>query len=155
MFKRKASTKAKGSKALKTGVPKLRDLKPYEAFVSLDIDNFESFKEVFVNAVPEIGRKLAKVNYDHGKASLMRSLAAASNLDAALENIDVANYHKQRATYADFNGFEQEVWQYTDNCGNVGRWDFQDLYDSPKFEVIIRVTTPLKDKADLAKRGVK
>jgi hypothetical protein len=151
MFKNKKSK----VKALKTGVPKLRDVKDYEAQVSLDIADFEAFREVFVNAIPEIGRKLAKVNYEHGKNSLMKSLAAASSIDAGLESIAVNNYHRQRNIYAEFNGFEDAAWQYTDPCNAVGRYDFQDIYDSPKFEVIIRVVTPLKDKAELAKRGVK
>jgi len=152
MLKRKNKST---SKVFNTGVPKLRDVKDYEAQVSLEIADFDAFREVFVNAIPEIGRKLAKVNYDHGKNSLMKSLAAASNLDAGLESIDVTNYHKQRGIYAEFNGFEDQTWQYSDPCNSVGRYDFQDIYDRPKFEVVIRVVTPLKDKAELAKRGVK
>lgn len=154
MFKRKGKSKAT-VKTLKKGVPKLRDIKDYETQVSLDVEDFDALREVFVNAIPEIGRKLAKVNYTHGKNSLMKSLAAASSLDAGLESIDVTNYHKQRGIYADFNGFDDETWQYTDECGNVSRNDFQDLYEKPKFEVIIRVVAPLKDKAELCKRGVK
>ena len=91
----------------------------------------------------------------YGKNSLMSTLAIASSLNEALENLSVARYHEQRVTYADFNGHSDEPWQATDNCGNVIRGDFQDLYESPQYEVIIRVTAPVKDKEKLCKYGVK
>ena len=67
----------------------------------------------------------------------------------------MSNYHRQRGVYAEFNGFENCSWVATDKCGNATSNDFQDLYESPKYEIIIRIVSPLKDKEELAKRGVK
>jgi hypothetical protein len=152
MFKGKKSK----VKTLKTGVPKARDLKEYESIISMKVDNLEHLTNVFVNAIPEIGRKLAKAGgYEYGKNSLMSTLAVASSLNEATESIAVTRYHEQRLAYADFNGYSDEPWQSIDNCGNVIRGDFQDLYESPQYEVIIRVVAPVKDKEKLCKHGVK
>jgi hypothetical protein len=152
MFKGKKNK----AKVLKTGVPKARDIKEYESIISMKVDNVEHLANVFVNAVPEIGRKLAKSGgYEYGKNSLMSTLAVASSLNEALENLSVTRYHEQRIAYADFNGYSDEPWNATDNCGNVIRGDFQDLYESPQYEIIIRVVAPVKDKEKLCKYGVK
>jgi hypothetical protein len=147
---------AKGTKVLKTGVPKLKDLKEFEQIIIIEGSNLDQFRNVLSNAVPEIGRKLAKSNYNYGKNELMGSLAVATSIDLALEEqVDVNNYHKQRAVYANYNGFDNLNWVETDKCGNTTSNDFQDLYESPKYEIIVRVVAPLKDKAELARRGVK
>lgn len=152
MFKGKKNK----AKVLKTGVPKARELKEYEAIVSIDLDRIENFTNVLVNAVPEIGRKLAKAGgYEYGKNELMKTLATATSISEAIETLAPQNYHKQREAYAEFNGFDSNVWESKDNCGNTIRADFQDLYESPKYEVIVRVVVPLKNKEELCKHGVK
>ena len=143
-------------KVLKSGAPKLKDLKEFEQIVVVEGSDLDQFRNVLSNAVPEIGRKLAKVNYNYGKNELMGSLGVATSIDLALEEqIQVSNYHRQRAAYAEFNGFENVTWVSTDKCGNTLNNDFQDLYESPKYEIIVRVVAPLKSKDELAKRGVK
>lgn len=143
-------------KVLKSGAPKLKDLKEFEQVIIVEGSSLDQFRNVLSNAVPEIGRKLAKSNYTYGKNELMGSLAVATSIDLALEEqADVNNYHKQRSVYAEFNGFENVSWVATDKCGNSSSNDFQDLYESPKYEIIVRIVAPLKDKEELAKRGVK
>lgn len=143
-------------KVLKSGAPKLKDLKEFEQVIIVEGSSLDQFRNVLANAVPEIGRKLAKPNYHYSKNELMGSLAVATSIDQVLEEqVDVSNYHRQRAVYAEFNGFENVTWVATDKCGNSTNNDFQDLYESPKYEIIVRVVAPLKDKEELAKRGVK
>lgn len=146
----------KAVKVLKSGTPKLKDLKEFEQIVVVEGSDLDQFRNVLSNAVPEIGRKLAKSHYNYGKNELMGSLSVATSIDLALEDqIQVGNYHKQRAAYAEFNGHDNVTWIATDKCGNVTNNDFQDLYESPKYEIIVRVVAPLKSKEELAKRGVK
>ncbi len=143
-------------KVLKTGIPKLKDLKEFEQIIIIEGSDLDQFRNVLSNAVPEIGRKLAKSNYHYGKNELMGSLGVATSIDLALEEqVDVNNYHRRRPVYANYNGFDNISWVATDKCGSVTSSDFQDLYESPKYEIIVRVVAPLKDKEELAKRGVK
>lgn len=142
-------------KVLKSGAPKLKDLKDFEQVVIVEGSDLDQFRNVLSNAVPEIGRKLAKLNYNYGKNELMGSLNVATSIELALEDQVKVGYHSQRATYAEFNGFENVAWSSTDKCGNSSHNDFQDLYESPKYEIIVRVVSPLKSKEELAKRGVK
>ena len=145
----------KAVKVLKSGAPKLKDLKEFEQVIVVEGSDLDQFRNVLSNAVPEIGRKLAKLNYNYGKNELMGSLSVATSLDLALEEQIKVGYHHQRATYSEFNGFENVTWVSTDKCGNSLNNDFQDLYESPKYEIIVRVVAPLKSKEELAKRGVK
>lgn len=143
-------------KVLKSGAPKLKDLKEFEQVIVVEGSDLDQFRNVLSNAVPEIGRKLAKIQYNHGKNELMGSLGVATSIELALdEQVKVDSYHKQRDAYAEYNGFENATWVATDKCGNSLRSDFQDLYESPKYEIIVRVVAPLKSKEELAKRGVK
>lgn len=145
----------KAVKVLKSGAPKLKDLKDFEQVVIVEGSDLDQFRNVLSNAVPEIGRKLAKSNYNYGKNELMGSLSVATSIDLALEEQVKVGYHSQRATYSEFNGFENRTWVSTDKCGNSLNSDFQDLYESPKYEIIVRVVAPLKSKEELAKHGVK
>lgn len=146
----------KAVKTLKNGAPKLKELKEFEQVIVVEGSDLDQFRNVLSNAVPEIGRKLAKSSYHYGKNELMGSLAVATSIDLALEEqVDVSNYHRRRVVLSNYNGFENTSWVTTDKCGNSVGSDFQDLYESPKYEIIVRVVMPLKDKEELAKRGVK
>ena len=146
----------KQAKVLKSGAPKIKDLKEFEQVIIVEGSDLDQFRNVLSNAVPEIGRKLAKSSYNYGKNELMGSLGVATSIDLALEEkVDVNNYHKRRYIFAEYNGFENVTWVSTDKCGNSTSSDFQDLYESPRYEIIVRVVASLKDKEELAKRGVK
>ena len=86
----------------------------------------------------------------------MGSLNVATNINIMLdEQIQVNNYHQQRRVLSEYNGFDNLLWTTTDKCGNSKTTDFQDLYETPRYEIIVRVTAPLKSKEELAKLGVK
>ena len=145
---------AKTSKTLKTGVPKANQLKDYEYLISLEINNIDHFSKVLTSAVPEIGRQMAKANGWNGDGN-MKTLSVATSINSALDHVGVSSYHQQAREYAAFNEFDSSAWNATDKCGNETRNDFQDLYEQPEYEIIIRATAKLKDRNELAKRGVK
>jgi hypothetical protein len=139
---------------LKNGVPKARDLKDYEAIISLTVDDIDLLEKALAAAVPEIGRQMAKAN-GWNSASNMKVLTVATSLNGAINALGCRQYHEQAREYALFNKYDSTSWNATDKCGNATRNDFQDLYESPEYEVIIRATSKLKDRNELGKRGVK
>jgi len=50
----------KQAKVLKSGAPKIKDLKEFEQVIIVEGSDLDQFRNVLSNAVPEIGRKLAK-----------------------------------------------------------------------------------------------
>ena len=145
---------AKTSKTLKTGVPKASQLKDYEYLISLEINNIDHFSKVLTSAVPEIGRQMAKANGWNGDGN-MKTLSVATSISSAIDHVGVRQYHEKAREYAAFNKFESTTWNATDKCNNQTRNDFEELYESPEYEIIIRATAKLKDRNELAKRGVK
>jgi len=145
---------ANAKKALNSGVPKASQLKDYESLISLTVDNIDHFGKVLTSSVPEIGRQMAK-NNGWSSETHMKVLSVATSLDSALDNVGISIYHKQARELAEFNKFDNCAWNATDKCGNETRNDFQDLYENPEYEIIIRATAKLKDRNELSKRGIK
>ena len=139
---------------IKTGIPKAKDLKDYESIISLTVDDIDLLEKALAAAVPEIGRQMAKAN-GWNSASHMKVWTIATSRDAAINGLGCRQYHEQAREYSFFNKYDSPAWNATDKCGNATRNDFQDLYESPEYEVIIRATSKLKDRNELAKRGVK
>ena len=139
---------------LKTGIPKARDLKDYESIISLTVDDIDLLEKALSSAVPEIGRQMAKNNGWNASAN-MKVLTVATSLDSAINQLGCRQYHEKAREYAAFNKFESTTWNATDKCNNQTRNDFEELYESPEYEIIIRATAKLKDRNELAKRGVK
>ena len=145
---------ANAKKTFKGGTPKAKDLKDYESIISLDLNSIDNFHKVLSSAVPEIGRQMAK-NNGWSAETHMKVLNIATSLSSALDEVGVNSYHKQAREFAEYNEYESNSWNATDKCGNETRNDFQDLYDQPEYEIVIRATAKLKDRNELAKRGVK
>lgn len=145
---------ANAKKTLKTGVPKASQLKDYESTINLTLSNIDNFSKVLTFAVPELGRQMAKNNGWNGDV-YMKVLNVATSINSALDEVGVSSYHKQANEFASFNEYDSCSWNAKDKCGNETRNDFQDLYDAPEYEIIIRATAKLKDRNELAKRGVK
>ena len=140
--------------SLKSGVPKVSQLRDYESLISLTIDNIDHFSKVLTSAVPEIGRQMAKSSGWNGDGN-MKTLSVATSLSSALDNVTISSYHKQANELAGFNQFDNCAWKAVDKCGNETRNDFQDLYENAEYEIIIRATAKLKDRSTLSKLGVK
>jgi len=146
----------KKAKVLKTGAPKFKDLKEFEQVIVVEGSNLDQFQNVLTYALPELGRKLARVHYESGKSELVNSINLATSINIALnDQIEVSNYHQQRRVLSKHNGFEDTTWTTTDKCNTTRTSDFQDLYETPKYEIIVRVVVPLKSKEELTKLGVK
>jgi len=145
---------ANAKKALKSGVPKASQLKDYESLISLSVDEIHYFGKVLTSAVPEIGRQMAKAGAWNGDGN-MKALSVATSINSALDTVGISVYHRQASELAAFNEFDSCSWNATDKCGNETRNDFQDLYESPEYEIIIRATAKLKDRSTLSKLGVK
>ena len=138
----------------KNGVPKASDLKDYEAIISLTVDDIDLLEKALAAAVPEIGRQMVKAN-GWNAASHMKVLTVATSLDGAINTLACRQYHGKALEYASFNKYESTTWNAKDKCNNETRNDFDDLYESPEYEIIVRATAKLKDRNELAKRGVK
>ena len=145
---------ANAKKVFKVGIPKAKDLKDYESIINFDVNSIDNFQRVLASAVPEIGRQMAK-NNGWSPETHMKVLNIATSLSSALDEVGVNSYHKQAREFAEYNQYEGNSWNATDKCGNSSRNDFQDLYEQPEYEIIIRATAKLKDRNELAKRGVK
>lgn len=139
---------------LKAGIPKARDLKDYESIISLTVDDIDLLEKALASAVPEIGRQMAK-NNGWNAAANMKVLTVATSLDSAINQLGCRQYHGKAREYAEFNKYDSTTWNAKDKCSNETRNDFDDLYESPEYEIIIRATAKLKDRNELAKRGVK
>jgi len=144
----------KKNNVLKAGIPKAKDLKDYESIISLTVDDIDLLEKALSSAVPEIGRQMAKANGWNSTLN-MKVLTVATSLDAAINQLGCRQYHEQAREYAAFNKYDSATWNAKDKCNNETRNDFQDLYESAEYEVIIRATAKLKDRNELAKRGVK
>jgi hypothetical protein len=149
MFKGK-----KKQEVLKAGIPKAKDLRDYESIISLTVDDIDVLEKALAAAVPEIGRQMAKAN-GWNSAGNMKVLTVATNLNSAIGNLECRQYHGKAREYAAFNKYDSTTWNAKDKCNNETRNDFDDLYEDVEYEVIIRATAKLKDRNELAKRGVK
>lgn len=143
------------AKVIKTGIPKRKELKDFEQQFNLTAD-LDTLKMLFQHAIPQLGRELSKSNlYDNYRTKLMTAAGLASDTYAALDSSKADNFYQLLNALAEAAGYERDSWTITDKCGNEKRFSWEDLYDSTSVELIIRVTTPLKDEKALATAGIK
>jgi hypothetical protein len=143
-------------KAIKTGVPKRKDLKDFDQQFNIVGTNVETLKLVFQHAIPQLGRELAKNNhYGNARTQLMSAAGLASDAYAAIDGSKADSHYQLLEAVATEAGYERDRWTVTDKCGNSKVFSWDDLYGNTEVEVVIRVSTKLKDDKTLADAGVK
>lgn len=146
----------KSIKVLKTGVPKLKDLKDHETQFNVTVPSVEVLKQVFDAAIPQLGRDLAKSNYHYGRKAIVGATEVAANSSSVLSDIDNDGIYGRRLVLSEAAGYTADSWKITNKCNDVRQWDWEDIYESsPEVEVIIRIVRKVKDKEELAKAGIK
>jgi len=146
----------KSIKVLKTGVPKLKDLKDHETQFNINGSNAEILKQVFNAAIPQLGRELAKSNYFHGKNMIVKATEVAANVSSVLTDVDSEGIYGRRLVLSEAAGYTGDSWRVTNKCNDTRTWDWEDIYESDaEVEVIIRVVRKVKNKEELIKAGIK
>ena len=141
---------------LKTGIPKLRDVKDLDNQINIDIDSLESLKRVFDAAVPQLGRELAKNGPHYYTKQAMSATSLAADASVVLSDYTELGYNGVRDSLAKNSGYEHQVWTVTDKCGNTKSFDWSDLYENNvEVELIVRISRKALSKDELAKAGVK
>jgi hypothetical protein len=146
----------KSIKVLKTGVPKLKDLKDHETQFNVNVPSVEILKQVFDAAIPQLGRDLSKSNYHYGRKTIVGATEVAANSSSVLSDIDNDGIYARRMVLSEAAGYTADSWKVTNKCNDVRQWDWEDIYESnAEVEVIIRIVRKVKNKEELAKAGIK
>ena len=141
---------------LKTGIPKLRDVKDFDTQINISVDDVESLKRAFDAAIPQLGRELAKNSVHYYTKQLMSATSLAADASLVLTEHTDLGYNAKRDLLAKEAGYESSTWTVTDKCGNYKCFDWDDLYEKDtEVEVIVRISRKAKSKDELAKAGVK